>query len=223
LAPLEIRKAAIRGLLEQQDFAVALEQARALNQECPDDVAGYQLLSAAHLEIGNYAEAENAAQWMMDLRIGKTDAPGWWLIARLREAAGDLEGAGEATRLAFERLDSGQESEARALRTYAARLQYLAGRPGDAARIIQAGLETFPDDAPARELLAEVRIAQGRREEGVAMLRALSAEGAHPKVLYRLARITGERADFLRFERAARERSEFPASMRDGGGLALLS
>ncbi len=80
-APFEARKAAIRTLLSKCDFAAALEQAQAINPEWPDDIAAYQLIAAAHLGLGDYPEAEGAAQWMLDLRIGKADTQGWLVLA----------------------------------------------------------------------------------------------------------------------------------------------
>src|ERR1041385_583470 len=92
----EARKATIRTLLDKQDFAAALDQAQALNHDWPDDVPGYQFIAEAQMGLGNYAEAEGALQWMLDLRIGKADTRGWLLVARFREVIGDIDGAMDA-------------------------------------------------------------------------------------------------------------------------------
>src|SRR3982751_1028973 len=92
----QVRKTHVRELLLQQDFRTALEEAKSINREWADDIATYQLLAEAHLGLGNYAEAESALQWMLDLRLGKTDPEGWRLVALFREMTGDLEGAVEA-------------------------------------------------------------------------------------------------------------------------------
>src|SRR5262245_40092571 len=56
--PIEVRKARARALLDQMDFAGALAEARAINRMSADDIAGYQLMAAALLELGQYDEAE---------------------------------------------------------------------------------------------------------------------------------------------------------------------
>ena len=55
-------------LLGKHEFAAALEEAKKLNQRTPDDVMVYGFLTDANVELGNYADAENAANWMMNLR-----------------------------------------------------------------------------------------------------------------------------------------------------------
>ena len=45
-------------------------RAQALNKRAPDDLLVYGLLGDAHLELGEYPEAEEALQWMMNLRPG---------------------------------------------------------------------------------------------------------------------------------------------------------
>ena len=50
-------------LLEKHEFAQALKKAQALNRRAPDDVLVYGYLADAHIHLGNYEEAEEAAQW----------------------------------------------------------------------------------------------------------------------------------------------------------------
>ena len=57
-------------LLGQHEFAQAREVALKLNKSAPDDVLVYGLLTDANIELGNYDEAEKAAQWMLDMRPG---------------------------------------------------------------------------------------------------------------------------------------------------------
>ena len=51
-------------LLGRHEFAAALDAAKALNKRVPDDVLIYGFLTDANAELGNYKEAERAAQWM---------------------------------------------------------------------------------------------------------------------------------------------------------------
>ena len=54
----------------------------------------YGFLVDAYAELGDYAEAEKAAQWMLDLRPG--NVPGLTRAAYLRELFGDLDGRARA-------------------------------------------------------------------------------------------------------------------------------
>jgi len=78
-------------LLGKHEFAAALEAAKELNKSIPDDVMLYGFLTDANVELGNYREAEAAAQWMLDLRPGSV--PGLTRAAYLRELFGDVDGA----------------------------------------------------------------------------------------------------------------------------------
>ena len=57
-------------LLGKHEFAAALDAGRKLNQRMPDDVMVYGFLTDANVELGNYKDAETAAQWMLDLKPG---------------------------------------------------------------------------------------------------------------------------------------------------------
>jgi len=57
-------------LLGKHEFADALDAAKKLNEKMPDDVMLYGFLTDANVELGNYKDAETAAQWMLDLRAG---------------------------------------------------------------------------------------------------------------------------------------------------------
>ena len=77
-------------LLGKHEFAKALERAQALNSKIPDDLLTYGFLADANAELGNYEAAEEAAQWMLDLRPG--NAPALTRAAYLRELFGDIDG-----------------------------------------------------------------------------------------------------------------------------------
>src|SRR5229473_1755378 len=49
--------------LGKHEFAAALDAAKKLNRKMPDDVMLYGFLTDANVELGNYREAETAAQW----------------------------------------------------------------------------------------------------------------------------------------------------------------
>jgi predicted Zn-dependent protease len=209
-AVLDARKARARALLESRDYHAALGEAQALNRDRPDDISGYQLLAAAHLGLGNYTEADAALQWMLDLRIGKTDATGWLLLAQFREITGDVDGAVEAVNTAYARLLPGQDSEGRALLVYAAHVLRISGKLELTEQALKEVLAASPEDAAAIEELAQLRIAQGKRADAARLLRDRIQPAPHPRVLYQLARATADKADYDAFERAARERVSSP-------------
>ncbi|HYZ84035.1 MAG TPA: hypothetical protein VE621_06515 [Bryobacteraceae bacterium] len=194
-AALEARKAEVQALLEEHNYASALELAKSINRERMDDIASYQLIAAAHLGLGNYAEAESAIQWMLDLRIGKAEPGGWMLVARFREITGDLEGAADAVNLAA-RDWKGDPNE---LLAYAAHLQFLMGKLERAGQLATGNMK-------ATYTLARVLLAQGRKSEAARLLRGVGETS--PESLFLLASATGEAKDFQAFEAAARACSE---------------
>jgi len=202
----ESRKAAIRALLERSDFAAALDQARAINREWPDDIAGYQLMAAAHLGIGNYTEAEQAVQWMLDLRIGKADAQGWLLVATIREVTGDIDGALDAVNIGYAGLAPGRERDRLALLARSGHLNCLAGKLEAAERVLRDALAAAPGDEDSLEALARVKIARGRRDEALEIFRELARSTGNPRYLYQVAVAGGGPSVYAAFEGAARER-----------------
>ena len=84
LAPndFEIRKLQVKVLLTQRQYREAMNLARPLNHNTPDDVEAWGLVSDAAVGLGDYAEAERSAQWMLTLR--STNIGGLERGARLR-------------------------------------------------------------------------------------------------------------------------------------------
>jgi tetratricopeptide (TPR) repeat protein len=67
----------------------------------PDDLLLYGFMTDANAELGNYADAEAACQWMLDLRPG--NIPALTRAAYLRELFGDIDGAIELMSKAYDR------------------------------------------------------------------------------------------------------------------------
>jgi len=59
-------------LLGRHEFPAALEAATLLNKRVPDDILVYGFLVDANAELGNYPDAENAAQWMLNFASRKS-------------------------------------------------------------------------------------------------------------------------------------------------------
>lgn len=215
LAPgnYEAQKLQVWNLLGRHEFGAARERAEELNRVAPDDVLVYGFLVDACVELGDFAAAEDAAQWMLDLRPG--NVPGLTRAAYLRELFGDVEGALQLLIQAYQSLPA-QETEDRAwVLTHVAHIYTSTGRRTPAEEALERALELFPDYHYALAELAEVRAGQGRHAEAVEILRRRYAVAAHPENLYELAvalRKAGEEDEalelFARFEADALAESE---------------
>lgn len=195
--------------LGQHRFAEAREEAKALQRRAPDDVLVYGLLGDAHLELGEYEEAEETLQWMMNLRPG--NVPALTRAAYLRELLGDVTGALEFMGDAFERTSPDEVEDRAWIATQIAHLYLSTGRVPEAEAAAQRSLDLFPDYHYALAQLAGVRSAQGRHAEAVTLLRRRYAQAPHPENLYdvgralaRAGRAAEAREAFAEFETKAR-------------------
>lgn len=199
-------------LLGQHRFAEARDEAMALNRRAPDDVLVYGLLGDAHLELGEYKEAEDALQWMMNLRPG--NVPALTRGAYLRELIGDVPGALEWMGTAFERTAPDEVEDRAWIATQIAHLHLSSGKVAEAETAAQRALELFPGYHYALAQLAGVRTAQGRHGEAVALLRQRYEQAPHPENLYdvgralaRAGRAAEAKQAFAEFETKARAES----------------
>lgn len=172
-------------MLGRHEFAQAAQAAAALNKRVPDDVTVYGYLADAHAELGNYADAVKATQWMLDLRTG--NVAGLTRAAYQRELHGDLSGAIDLMQMAYD-ATAFQETEDRAwLLTQIAHLHYLDGNVKQAERYAQGALDLFPGYHYALGALSQVRISQGRFDEAVALLEQRYNAAPHAENLFALA------------------------------------
>ena len=174
-------------LLGRHRFSEALEVATALQKRFPDDLMVYGLVGDAQVELGNYVEAEEAVQWMLDLRPG--NVPGLTRAAYLRELFGDTEGAIDLFAMAYQQIP-GPETEDRAwILTQLAHLRAQTGQWSQAEQLSEQALELFPDYHYALAQMVRVRTVQGRHEEALALAMKLREEVPHPENLLRVAQI----------------------------------
>jgi tetratricopeptide (TPR) repeat protein len=172
-------------LLGKHEFRAALEAAKSLNQKVPDDVMVYGFLTDANVELGNYRDAETAAQWMLDLRAG--NIPGLTRAAYLRELFGDVDGALELMEMAYQSTPL-TESEDRAwITTQMAHLNLSVGRTTQAEKLLEQALRIFPGYHYALGNLAKVRIQQQRFADAVKLLEQKYRSAPHAENLYDLA------------------------------------
>jgi len=210
-APDDTEALKVRGwiYLGQHRFAEARDLAVALNKRVPDDVMVYGLLTDAEAELGNYAEAEAACNWMLDLRPG--NVPALTRAAYLRELFGDLEGALELMSSAYQQTPLSESEDRAWILTQIGHLHLTARRLGEAEAALGQALAEYSDYHYALAQMAHVRTAQGRNEEAVDLLRRRYAQAPHAENLYDLAealdragRKTEASDAFAEFERKAR-------------------
>ena len=172
-------------LLGKHEFAAAREEALKLNKRVPDDVMVYGFLTDSNVELGNYSEAENAAQWMLNLR--PANLPGLTRAAYLRELLGDTDGAVELMKLALDSTPPTEAEDRAWITTQIAHLKLATGKIGEAEELSQQALATFPGYHYALGNLGKVRMQQKRYDEAAALLRQRYEAGSHAENLFDLA------------------------------------
>jgi tetratricopeptide (TPR) repeat protein len=193
-------------LLGKHEFAAAREAAMPLNKKMPDDVMVWGFLTDANVELGNYSEAEHAAQQMLNLRPGYL--PALTRAAYLRELFGDPEGALELMQMALGSTPPGESEDRAWITSQMAHLKLAEGKTTDAERLSQQALELFPNYHYALGNLAKVRLQQHRYDEAVALMQQRYDAAPHAENLFDLAvalQKAGRTADaktaFAEFER----------------------
>jgi tetratricopeptide (TPR) repeat protein len=172
-------------LLGKHEFAAALEAAKQFIQKMPDDVMLYGFLTDANVELGNYKEAETAAQWMLDLKPG--NMPGLTRAAYLRELFGDIEGSLDLMNMAYQSTPPTEVEDGAWIVTQMAHLNLTTGKLTEADKLSQQALVMFPGYHYALGNLAKVRIEQKRYDEAVELLRQRFQAAPHAENLFDLA------------------------------------
>jgi tetratricopeptide (TPR) repeat protein len=220
----EAEQAQVDLLLAEHRYRPALKAARTLNHRMPDAVLVWGYMAQAEAALGNYQEAEEAAQWMMNLRPG--NLPAYLCGAALRQDWGDIDGAEEFLSKALQQTSPFESEETAWILTRMARLLRQSGHPAEAEALLQKALKTFPDYYLAVEELAEVRLAQNRYPEAAELAEKRNRSFPSPSSQLLAARCyqhAGRPADaakmYAEFERAARAQ----IALADNANLELIS
>ncbi len=187
LAPnnYDTEKVRVSVLLGEHDFPAALDLAKALNKQVPDDVMVYGLLTDANVALGNYGDAENSAQWMLNLRPG--NLPALIRAAHLRELFGDAEGAYELMDLGLQST-APTETEQRAWTlAQMGHLRLALGNVNAAERLFQQALMLVPECSAALSEMARVRVAQKRYSDAAILLQQRYQSAPSAANLYEVA------------------------------------
>ena len=206
------RKARAWVLLGKHEFVQAREIAVALNKARPDDVQVYGFLTDSNTELGRYAEAEKACNWMLKLRPG--NIPALTRAAYLREIFGDLDGALDLMMMAFRQTPAAQTEDRAWILTQMAHLKLQTGKPAEANQALRQALTIFPDYHYALANLAKVLIEESRYDDAIPLLQRRYDLAPHAENLFDLAealRLAGRNElatkAFLEFEAKARAES----------------
>jgi len=156
-------------LLARDQFAEALQFARALNQKTPDDTLTYGFIADAATALGDYAEAERATQWMLDLREG--NVPGLLRAARLRVIYGDTSGALDFYSQAYQQIPPTQTEDQAWTLTQMAEIQLSTGHLDEADGLLRSALQKFPRYYLTLESSARVETARHHYKQAVELLR----------------------------------------------------
>ena len=177
-ASLEVIHAHVAALTGSGRLAEAAAEGTALTRQVPDDAIGQGLLADALCGLGRYKEAEAATQWMLDMRPG--EPAGLVRTAKLREIYGDRDGAHQMWSDALVRTSPDDRADRADALAALVRLEREMGRPADAdATALQAVAEA-PGAASVRIEVARLRLAEGRTEEGLEILRGLATAVSDP-------------------------------------------
>ena len=151
-------------LLTFHRFDEGLEAGKKLQPEHPQDAFVYGVLTDANVELGNYAEAIDSAQKMVDLR---PNMESYSRVSYIRSLHGDSDGAIEAMSLAA-RIADPKNTEAQAwCLTHLGDEYFKVGRLAEAEKQYDAALTVFPNYHFALAAKGKIRAAFGDYENAV--------------------------------------------------------
>jgi tetratricopeptide (TPR) repeat protein len=219
----ETEKIRVTILLGEHEYPAALDLAKALNKRVPDDVMVYGLLTDANLELGNYKDAEDAAQWMLNLRRG--NRPAFIRAAHLRELFGETEGAYELMDLAFQSTSPAETEERASILTEMGHFRSASGNIDAAEKLFQQALTALPGYPSALGSLAKVRTAQKRYVDAVVLLQQRYQVVPRARNLYDLAealQLAGRDGDAKRAFADFESKSLLAANQKDNSNRELV-
>jgi tetratricopeptide (TPR) repeat protein len=155
------------------------EQAKAINPTVPRI---YGVLADAQTELGQYDDAVQTLQTMIDMR---PDLSSYSRISYARELHGDMEGAIEAMQEAVTAGGPATENSAW-VRVQLGNLYFTQGDLAQAEQEYQGTLALLPDYVYAQAGLGRVRAAQGKLEEAIGLYQSAIARMPLPEFVIAL-------------------------------------
>jgi tetratricopeptide (TPR) repeat protein len=204
----QLQRTQVALMLSRHQVAQAKERATALHHRTPDDVLTYGYIAEADIAVGNYADAEVNAQWMLNLR--SNNIPGLMLGAELRMLYGDPNGALQFLNLAYSETSPTEVEELAWIANKIAAIQIQTGQTDAAGQILEQADKTFPNYPYTIENLARVRMDQNRANDAIQLWIEAKVIDKNPHVLYELAKAqeaAGQskeaRATYVEFQKQA--------------------
>lgn len=149
--------------LSRHNFSIALEWGRKAQAVQPKSAFAYGVMGDALIEVGDYKEAINTIQRMIDLR---PDLASYSRVSYARELHGDVEGAIEAMSQAVSAGGLAAENTAWS-RVQLGNLYFNSDRVAEAEKYYNEALGSYPDYLHAQSALGQVRWAQGKVDEAI--------------------------------------------------------
>ncbi len=168
--------------LARHDFEAALEQGRLAAELNPYGSEAYGVIGDALLELGRYEEAFDAFQTMVDTR---PDLSSYARVAYARELLGDVDGAVEAMRQAFDA--AGMAPDAAWAAYQLGELAWSAGEVRTAADWYARGYDLDPTFAPNLAGLGKVAWARGNIDLAIERYADVVAQYPSPEFVVALA------------------------------------
>lgn len=163
--------------LSQHRFAEALVVADKCRMQRPQDASVYGMLGDAHLELGDYGQAFDAFERMMQLR---PNAAAYARVAYARELQGDPEGALESMTLAADSTGGGDLEGLAWAHAQVGELYLGLDKPDEAMQAFAIASQAFPGHPLAVAGYARALEAQGKTSDALALLRELVTKSPMP-------------------------------------------
>lgn len=182
----QLQKAQVALLLSRHEYAQAREQATTLHKRTPDDVMTYGYLAEACIGLGDYADAETNAQWMMNMRPNNT--PALLVGAKLRVLFGDTHGAIDFLNRAFAQTSPVEVEDQAWIANQIASIQIDSGQNDAAEQTLQRAEGLFPHYPYTVENLGRLRMAQNRPVDAIQLWTQARSLDPNPHIVYELAK-----------------------------------